>query len=69
VLHRSAVAFIFQSFGLSPILSAAENVGLPLHITGVRQRVREEQVRLMLGIVDLAGHARQRPAGLSGGSS
>jgi putative ABC transport system ATP-binding protein len=66
-LRRSAVAFVFQSFGLIPILSAAENVGLPLRITGVRQRVREERVRLMLDIVGLADHARQRPAELSGG--
>jgi putative ABC transport system ATP-binding protein len=66
-LRRTAVAFIFQSFGLVPILSAAENVGLPLRITGVRQRAREERVRLMLDVVGLAGHARQRPAELSGG--
>ena len=66
-LRRSAVAFVFQSFGLIPILSAAENVGLPLRITGAGQRVREERVRLMLDIVGLADHARQRPAELSGG--
>ena len=66
-LRRSAVAFIFQSFGLIPILSAAENVGLPLRITGVRQQAREERVRLMLDVVGLEGHARQRPAELSGG--
>jgi polar amino acid transport system ATP-binding protein len=66
-LRRSAVAFVFQSFGLIPILSAAENVGLPLRITGAGQRVREERVRLVLDIVGLADHARQRPAELSGG--
>ena len=66
-LRRSTVAFVFQSFGLIPILSAAENVGLPLRITGVRPQAREERVRLMLDVVGLEGHARQRPAELSGG--
>jgi putative ABC transport system ATP-binding protein len=66
-LRRSSVAFIFQSFGLIPFLSAAENVGIPLRITGMASRAREERVSLMLDIVGLAGHARQRPNELSGG--
>jgi putative ABC transport system ATP-binding protein len=67
MLRRREVAFIFQSFGLIPILSAAENVGVPLRMAGVRAREREERIRLMLGIVGLSGHARQRPDELSGG--
>ncbi len=67
LLRRRTVAFIFQSFGLIPMLSAAENVGIPLRIGGAAARDREERVRLMLGIVGLAEHARQRPAELSGG--
>jgi putative ABC transport system ATP-binding protein len=66
-LRRSSVAFIFQSFGLIPILSAAENVGVPLRIAGVAPKEREERVRLMLDIVGLGEHARQRPGELSGG--
>jgi putative ABC transport system ATP-binding protein len=66
-LRRSSVAFIFQSFGLIPILSAAENVGVPLRIAGLNPRTREERVALMLDIVGLAGHAKQRPGELSGG--
>ncbi len=66
-LRRTSVAFIFQSFGLIPILSAAENVGIPLRIAGVAPREREERVRLMLDIVGLGEHARQRPGELSGG--
>jgi putative ABC transport system ATP-binding protein len=66
-LRRSTVAFIFQSFGLIPFLSAAENVGVPLRIAGMPPRDREERVRLMLDIVGLDGHARQRPGELSGG--
>jgi putative ABC transport system ATP-binding protein len=66
-LRRTSVAFIFQSFGLIPILSAAENVGVPLRITGTPPAEREERVRLMLDIVGLGGHAKQRPGELSGG--
>ena len=66
-LRRTSVSFIFQSFGLIPILSAAENVGVPLRIAGTPPREREDRVRLMLDIVGLGEHARQRPAELSGG--
>jgi putative ABC transport system ATP-binding protein len=66
-LRRSTVAFIFQSFGLIPMLSAAENVGIPLRITGTEPRAREEKVATMLAIVGLSEHAAQRPNELSGG--
>jgi putative ABC transport system ATP-binding protein len=66
-LRRETVAYIFQSFGLLPVLSAAENIGVPLRISGVAPRLREERVSLMLSIVGLADHARQRPGELSGG--
>ena len=65
--RRDRVAFVFQSFGLIPILSAAENAGVPLRIAGVPAREREERVGLMLALVGLAEHARQRPGELSGG--
>ncbi len=67
LFRRNTVAFIFQSFGLIPILSAAENAGMPLRISGQSVRDREERVRLMLSLVGLADHARQRPNELSGG--
>ena len=66
-LRRTSVAFVFQSFGLIPILSAAENVGVPLRIAGLAPGEREERVRLMLDLVGLGEHARQRPGELSGG--
>src|SRR5258708_1309511 len=66
-LRRETVAYIFQSFGLLSVLSAAENVGVPLRISGVAPRQREERVALMLALVGLGGHARQRPGELSGG--
>jgi putative ABC transport system ATP-binding protein len=67
LLRRSTIAYIFQSFGLIPMLSAAENVGIPLRVTGMGRAQRDERVRLMLSIVGLDEHARQRPGELSGG--
>ena len=67
LMRRSSVAFIFQSFGLIPILSAAENVGVPLRIAGADPKDREDRIRAMLDVVGLAEHARQRPGELSGG--
>jgi putative ABC transport system ATP-binding protein len=67
LMRRSTVAFVFQSFGLIPTLSAAENVGIPLRITGTRPRAREERVRMLLSVVGLEDHATQRPNELSGG--
>jgi len=66
-LRRETVAYIFQSFGLLPVLSAAENVGVPLRITGTNPREREERVAAMLSLVGLSDHVRQRPGELSGG--
>src|SRR5215469_7288009 len=66
-LRRETVAYIFQSFGLLPVLSAAEDVGVPLRISAVAPRQREERVATMLTLVGLAGHARHRPGELSGG--
>jgi putative ABC transport system ATP-binding protein len=67
MFRRNKVAFIFQSFGLIPMLSAAENVGIPLRITATDAQSREERVRLLLSVVGLEDHARQRPNELSGG--
>ncbi|MEU3162502.1 ABC transporter ATP-binding protein [Streptomyces griseoincarnatus] len=72
-LRRDRVSFVFQSFGLIPIQSAAENVGVPLRLRGTDPREREERVELLLslvglvGLVGLADHAAQRPGELSGG--
>ncbi|MQY38413.1 ABC transporter ATP-binding protein YtrE [Streptomyces sp. RB17] len=66
-LRRDRVGFVFQSFGLIPILTAAENVGVPLRLRRADPREREERVELLLSLVGLAGHAAQRPGELSGG--
>jgi putative ABC transport system ATP-binding protein len=66
-LRRDTIAFIFQSFGLIPMLSTAENVGIPLRITGTPSASREQRVAMMLEIVGLSEHAAHRPDELSGG--
>ncbi|MFJ7629568.1 ABC transporter ATP-binding protein [Streptomyces sp. NPDC097595] len=66
-LRRDRIGFIFQSFGLIPILTAAENVGVPLRLRKADPREREERVSLLLSLVGLADHAAQRPGELSGG--
>ncbi|MEV6792231.1 ABC transporter ATP-binding protein [Streptomyces sp. NPDC051320] len=66
-LRRDRIGFIFQSFGLIPILSAAENVGVPMRLLRTDPREREERVSLLLGLVGLADHTAQRPGELSGG--
>ncbi|GAA3496724.1 ABC transporter ATP-binding protein [Streptomyces prasinosporus] len=66
-LRRDRVGFVFQSFGLIPILTAAENVGVPLRLRRADPREREERVALLLSLVGLADHAAQRPGELSGG--
>ena len=66
-LRRGRVGYVFQTFGLVPVLSAAENVAMPLRIAGVDPVERDERVRSMLELVGLADHANQRPYELSGG--
>ncbi|WP_369262877.1 ABC transporter ATP-binding protein [Streptomyces sp. R35] len=66
-LRRDRIGFVFQSFGLIPILTAAENVGVPLRLRRADPREREERVDLLLSLVGLADHAAQRPGELSGG--
>ena len=66
-LRRDVVSFIFQTFGLVPVLSAAENVGVPLRLRKLPAAVREERVALLLDLVGLGAHTLQRPGELSGG--
>ncbi|GAB2570105.1 ABC transporter ATP-binding protein [Paractinoplanes abujensis] len=66
-LRRERVSYIFQTFGLIPVLSAAENVGVPLRLARADPAEREKRVALLLDLVGLAGHAQQRPGELSGG--
>ncbi|MFF4623485.1 ABC transporter ATP-binding protein [Nonomuraea jabiensis] len=67
LLRREKVSYVFQTFGLIPMLSAAENVGAPLRLVRVPPVERERRVALLLELVGLAAHAEQLPAELSGG--
>ena len=66
-LRREQIGFVFQSFGLIPLLSAFENVELPLHIGGMSWRERRRRTNESLDMVGLLGRAGHRPYELSGG--
>ena len=66
-IRRHKVGFVFQSFGLLPLLSAYENIELPLRISGVKAKEREERTWESLDTVGLTARAKHRPYELSGG--
>ena len=66
-MRREKIGFVFQAFGLVPILSAAENVEVPLRLQNTAPDVRTERVAELLELVGLAGRSRHRPYELSGG--
>jgi len=61
------IGFVFQFYNLIPVLSALENVELPLHLTGLSRRERREHAEAVLRLVGLADRADHRPGQLSGG--
>jgi putative ABC transport system ATP-binding protein len=67
MLRRDRVAFVFQAFGLMPVLTAAENVGVPMRLREAPVADRERRVEMLLELVGLTPHALQRPDELSGG--
>ena len=66
-VRRSTIGFIFQSFGLVPLLTAFENVELPLRIAGMNFNQRHDRSREVLEMVGLWGRSHHRPYELSGG--
>jgi len=67
-LRARSIGFIFQTFNLMPVLSAAENVEYPLlQLPELSRRERREIVAHFLGVVGLTRYAHQRPNELSGG--
>lgn len=66
-LRRTRVSFVFQAFGLLPVLSAAENVEVPLRLQGLKRDARAARVTELLELVGLASRAAHRPSELSGG--
>ena len=65
--RASHIGFIFQLYNLIPVLTAFENVELPLLLTKLSKRERGEHVRTALGIVGLADRMEHYPRQLSGG--
>lgn len=61
------IGFVFQAFNLVPVLSAADNVELPLRLFSMTRERRHQQVSTALEIVDLSDRADHLPAQLSGG--
>jgi putative ABC transport system ATP-binding protein len=66
-LRREKIGFVFQTFNLIPVFTAAENVEYPLLIQGISSRERLERVAEALESVGLSARANQRPDLLSGG--
>src|SRR5574342_901640 len=61
------IGFVFQSFNLLPVLTAYQNVELPLLLTRLSRKQRDERVRLALGVVGLEDRLDHYPRQLSGG--
>ncbi len=61
------VGFIFQFYNLMPVLTAYENVELPLLLTGLSRKERREHVETVLSVVNLADRMDHFPSQLSGG--
>src|SRR5437588_2656266 len=61
------IGFIFQLYNLIPVLTAFENVELPLLLTSLSKKARRDHVMTALGIVDLSDRASHYPRQLSGG--
>jgi len=67
IFRAANVGFIFQTFNLVPILTAYENVELPLRLLSLSASRRREQVNAVLDIVGLSDRASHLPSQLSGG--
>ena len=66
-IRSTKIGFIFQSFHLIPRLTAAENVEMPMVISGLNPKERKEKVDNALARVSLTDRSDHRPEQLSGG--
>lgn len=66
-LRNSAIGFVFQNFNLIPVLTALENVMLPLQIKGVKRSEAMERAMRLMEDVELADRMNHRPQKMSGG--
>lgn len=65
--RREHIGFIFQSFNLMPMLSAVENVALPLTFQGADKADRNKRAEAVLKLVGLSKHKKHKPMQMSGG--
>jgi putative ABC transport system ATP-binding protein len=65
--RAASIGFIFQFYNLMPMLTAAQNVELPLLLTRLRRKERAERVHTALSVVGLADRIKHRPREMSGG--
>ena len=66
-IRRNKISYVFQFFNLLPVLTAYENIELPLLIGGLEEDARRERVDHLLSLVGLTERAEHRPDELSGG--
>ncbi|HZD21870.1 MAG TPA: ABC transporter ATP-binding protein [Acidimicrobiia bacterium] len=66
-MRRDHIGYIFQAFGLVPILTAAENVEIPMRLVAMDPKERRGRSRVLLELVGLSDRANHRPHELSGG--
>jgi putative ABC transport system ATP-binding protein len=66
-IRRHKLGFIFQFFNLHPILTAMENVELPMLISGIKRKQREPRALELLRLIDLEKRKNHHPHELSGG--
>ena len=66
-LHRTAIGFVFQGYGLIPSLTASENVEFTMLANGIEAAARAQRSLLLLGAVGLGEYANRYPEELSGG--
>ncbi len=67
VMRRTHLGIVFQFFNLLPELSAAENIGFPMRLAGMKEKVVMERVAHLLEATGLTGRANHYPSELSGG--
>jgi putative ABC transport system ATP-binding protein len=66
-VRRHRIGFIFQAFGLLPMLTATENIEVPMRLARTEPGERRERARTLLELVGLGGRGGHRPQELSGG--
>ena len=67
LFRQKNIGFIFQAFHLLPMLTATENVSLPLIFRGLDKKKRDRMAREMLAAVGLVGFDKRKPTQMSGG--